>query len=171
MSPTSLEQLVRDARRNNDYSPLVELIPYAKLLGIECLRLGDDMVFRLPANKDNIGNPTLPAVLLVLLAGALLGGGLVARHYRPQLEEALGQLTASRVASGQLEALLDEQQRALAAVRASAERRAKDVEQALGEARAQAAEQYAAAVRLLQEPDIGTDCQAAGAAIDRELGL
>ena len=58
MSPTSLEQLVRDARRNNDYSPLVELIPYAKLLGIECLRLGDDMVFRLPANKDNIGNPT-----------------------------------------------------------------------------------------------------------------
>lgn len=66
----------------------------------------------------------LPAVLLVLLAGALLGGGLVARHYRPQLEEALGQLTASRVASGQLEALLDEQQRALAAVRASAERRA-----------------------------------------------
>ena len=45
MSPTSLEQLVRDARRNNDYSPLVELIPYAKLLGIECLRLGDDMVF------------------------------------------------------------------------------------------------------------------------------
>ena len=68
-------------------------------------------------------------------------------------------------------ALLDEQQRALAAVRASAERRAKDVEQALGEARAQAAEQYAAAVRLLQEPDIGVDCQAAGAAIDRELGL
>ncbi len=113
----------------------------------------------------------LPAVLLVLLAGALLGGGLVARHYRPQLEEALGQLTASRVASGQLEALLDEQQRALAAVRASAETRAKDVEQALGEARAQAAEQYAAAVRLLQEPDIGVDCQAAGAAIDRELGL
>nr|MBF3175643.1 hypothetical protein [Pseudomonas aeruginosa] len=56
-------------------------------------------------------------------------------------------------------------------VRASAERRAKDVEQALGEARAQAAEQYAAAVRLLQEPDIGVDCQAAGAAIDRELGL
>ncbi|MDN9032310.1 hypothetical protein, partial [Enterobacter hormaechei] len=96
---------------------------------------------------------------------------LVARHYRPQLEEALGQLTASRVASGQLEALLDGQQRALAAVRASAERRAKDVEQALGEARAQAAEQYAAAVRLLQEPDIGVDCQAAGAAIDRELGL
>lgn len=96
----------------------------------------------------------LPAVLLVLLAGALLGGGLVARHYRPQLEEALGQLTASRVASGQFEALLDEQQRALAAVRASAERRAKDVEQALGEARAQAAEQYAAAVRLLQNPTL-----------------
>lgn len=113
----------------------------------------------------------LPAVLLVLLAGALLGGGLVARHYRPQLEEALSQLTASRVASGQLEALLDEQQRALAAVRSGAERRAKDAEQALGEARAQAAEQYAAAVRLLQEPDIGVDCQAAGAAIDRELGL
>ncbi len=69
MSPTSLEQLVRDARRNNDYSPLVELIPYAKLLGIECLRLGDDMVFRLPANKDNIGNPTLPAIHGGVIAG------------------------------------------------------------------------------------------------------
>ncbi|MBH4454444.1 PaaI family thioesterase [Pseudomonas aeruginosa] len=69
MSPTSLEQLVRDARRNNDYSPLVELIPYAKLLGIECLRLGDDMVFRLPANKDNIGNPTQPAIHGGVIAG------------------------------------------------------------------------------------------------------
>ncbi|HBQ8682780.1 TPA: hypothetical protein L9A61_005894, partial [Klebsiella pneumoniae] len=78
---------------------------------------------------------------------------------------------ASRVASARCCSSSKASSWPLAAVRASAERRAKDVEQALGEARAQAAEQYAAAVRLLQEPDIGVDCQAAGAAIDRELGL
>ena len=108
-------------------------------------------------------------MLLVLLAGALLGGGLVA-HYRPQLEEALGQLTASRVASGQLELCsMSSSERWRRCGRAPRAR--EDVEQALGGPGAQAAEQYAAAVRLLREPDIGTDCQAAGAAIDRELGL
>lgn len=56
-------------RRAPEHSPLVELIPYAKLLGIECLRLGDDMVFRLPANKNNIGNPTLPAIHGGVIAG------------------------------------------------------------------------------------------------------
>lgn len=50
----------------------------------------------------------LPAMLLVLLVGALLDGGLVARHYRSQLEEVLNQFTASRVANGRFEALLDE---------------------------------------------------------------
>lgn len=45
MSELSLEQLVARAHQQNDYDPLINLIPYAKLLGIECLRLGDDMVF------------------------------------------------------------------------------------------------------------------------------
>jgi acyl-coenzyme A thioesterase PaaI-like protein len=62
MSELNLEQLVARAHQQNDYDPLINLIPYAKLLGIECLRLGDDMVLRLPANRDCIGNPVLPAL-------------------------------------------------------------------------------------------------------------
>ena len=69
MTPLSLGQLVGEARRSKDYNSLVSLIPYAKLLGIECLRLGDDMVFRLPANKDTIGNPILPAIHGGVIAG------------------------------------------------------------------------------------------------------
>lgn len=41
---------------------LLELAPYARLTGIECTRLGDELLFRLPANQDNIGNPILPAL-------------------------------------------------------------------------------------------------------------
>ena len=54
MSGLNLNQLVREAHAQNNYDPLISLMPYAKLLGIECLRMGDDMVFRLPANQDCI---------------------------------------------------------------------------------------------------------------------
>ncbi|WP_151975242.1 PaaI family thioesterase, partial [Acinetobacter junii] len=64
-----LSALVREAHEKNDYDALVRAIPYARLLGIECLRLGDDMVFRLPASKDSIGNPTLPAIHGGVIAG------------------------------------------------------------------------------------------------------
>lgn len=69
MTTPGLNELVRDAHARNDYDGLVSLIPYAKLLGIECLRLGDDLVFRLPANKDSIGNPILPAIHGGVIAG------------------------------------------------------------------------------------------------------
>ena len=69
MTALNLNTLVRQAHEKNDYDALLSLIPYAKLIGIECLRLGDDMVFRLPANKDNIGNPTLPAIHGGVIAG------------------------------------------------------------------------------------------------------
>ena len=69
MSPMNLNQLVAQAHASNDYDVLMGLIPYAKLIGIECLRLGDDMVFRLPASKDTIGNPILPAIHGGVIAG------------------------------------------------------------------------------------------------------
>ncbi|WP_262382654.1 hypothetical protein, partial [Acinetobacter guerrae] len=47
-----LSALVREAHEKNDYDALVRAIPYARLLGIECLRLGDDMVFRLPSQPE-----------------------------------------------------------------------------------------------------------------------
>ncbi|MEN0107832.1 MAG: PaaI family thioesterase [Pseudomonas sp.] len=68
-APLNLSQLVQAAHASNNYDELLELTPYAKLLGIECLRLGDDMVFRIPANKDSIGNPILPAIHGGVIAG------------------------------------------------------------------------------------------------------
>jgi len=65
MSDLNLNELVQHAHANNDYD---SLMPYAKLIGIECLRLGDEMVFRLPQNEDNIGNP-LPAIHGGVIAG------------------------------------------------------------------------------------------------------
>ena len=63
-----LKTLVREAHEKNDYNALIRLVPYASLLGIECLRLGDEMVFRLPQNESNIGNP-LPAIHGGVIAG------------------------------------------------------------------------------------------------------
>ncbi|MBD7977289.1 MULTISPECIES: PaaI family thioesterase [Pseudomonas] len=69
MSPQNFNALVQEANEKNDYSALLDLVPYARLIGIECLRLGDDMVFRLPTNADNIGNPVLPALHGGVIAG------------------------------------------------------------------------------------------------------
>ncbi|WXL27497.1 PaaI family thioesterase [Ectopseudomonas mendocina] len=69
MSALNLNQLVKEAHERDNYDSLIDLMPYAKLLGMECLRLGDDMVFRLPANRDSIGNPTLPALHGGVIAG------------------------------------------------------------------------------------------------------
>lgn len=62
------EQL-QQAHERGDYAPLLHLIPYARLIGVECSRVGDELLFRLPANKDNIGNPLLPAIHGGVIAG------------------------------------------------------------------------------------------------------
>lgn len=65
----SLKETLRQCHENNDFTPLVGSVPYARLLGIGCIKIGNDVVFTLPAQKDNIGNPTLPAI-----HGGVLGG-------------------------------------------------------------------------------------------------
>jgi acyl-coenzyme A thioesterase PaaI-like protein len=62
------EQL-RQAHERGDYGLLLQRIPYAKLIGVECSRLGDELRFCLPANRDNIGNPLLPAIHGGVIAG------------------------------------------------------------------------------------------------------
>ncbi|MBG6288704.1 MULTISPECIES: PaaI family thioesterase [Pseudomonas] len=69
MTTVNIEAMVRAAHESKDYDPLIDAIPYARLLGIRCLRLGDDAIFHLPANPDNIGNPTLPALHGGVIAG------------------------------------------------------------------------------------------------------
>ncbi|WPN56413.1 PaaI family thioesterase [Pseudomonas sp. P9_31] len=68
MTGTFKEQL-QQAHAQGDYTALLQLIPYAELIGVECSRVGDELLFRLPANKDNIGNPLLPAIHGGVIAG------------------------------------------------------------------------------------------------------
>jgi acyl-coenzyme A thioesterase PaaI-like protein len=65
----SLKETLEQCRANNDFTPLVSAVPYARLLGIGCMKAGDEVIFTLPAKQDNIGNPTLPAI-----HGGVLGG-------------------------------------------------------------------------------------------------
>jgi acyl-coenzyme A thioesterase PaaI-like protein len=65
----SFKEQLRQAHEQGEYAPLLKLIPYAGLIGVECSRVGDELLFRLPANKDNIGNPLLPAIHGGVIAG------------------------------------------------------------------------------------------------------
>lgn len=65
----SLEEVLEACRTENNYQKLVDNVPYARLLGIECERMGDEVLFKLPPRESNIGNPTLPAI-----HGGVLGG-------------------------------------------------------------------------------------------------
>lgn len=64
-----LRDLVIKAREANDFQPIIDSIPYASLIGLECERLGSDAIFKLPFSDDNIGNPILPAI-----HGGVIGG-------------------------------------------------------------------------------------------------
>ena len=63
------EAQLRQACEQGDVGGLLALIPYAQLIGVECTRQGDELLFCLPANKDNIGNPLLPAIHGGVIAG------------------------------------------------------------------------------------------------------
>ncbi|KKA07385.1 thioesterase [Pseudomonas ogarae] len=63
------QEHLRRACEQGDYALLLASIPYAQLIGVECTRQGDDLLFCLPANKDNIGNPLLPAIHGGVIAG------------------------------------------------------------------------------------------------------
>lgn len=109
--------------------------------------------------------------LLLVGLGAAGGVWLGARHYRPQLDAALADLVACRAARGELESAVAEQVRQVAALRLAGEQRARDAALAVDRGRQQAAEQYAAAQRLLRERSAGDQCLAAEVVIDQELGL
>ncbi|HCT5748819.1 hypothetical protein [Pseudomonas aeruginosa] len=111
------------------------------------------------------------ACLLLVGLGAAGGVWLGARHYRPQLDAASADLVACRASRGELESAVAEQGLQVAALRLAGEQRARDAAQAVDRGRQQAAEQYAAAQRLLRERSAGDQCLAAEVVIDQELGL
>ena len=62
-------EILRYTQETGDFSRMLESIPYARWISIECDRFGDDLIFRLPAREQNLGNPVLPAI-----HGGVIGG-------------------------------------------------------------------------------------------------
>ncbi|HDZ55139.1 MAG TPA: PaaI family thioesterase [Pseudomonas xinjiangensis] len=69
LEAADIEKLVRQAHDSGDYAPLVAAIPYARLIGVKVEPMGEEVLFRLPISKDNIGNPVLPAIHGGVIAG------------------------------------------------------------------------------------------------------
>ncbi|HGY9636438.1 TPA: hypothetical protein ACOJPK_001875 [Pseudomonas putida] len=117
----------------------------------------------------------LAAVLLgcVLLAGLGGEGGvwLAAGHYRPLLDHANGEVSTCKAARDNLSGLAQEQGKALGDLTMAANARQAGADKAVGEAKASAGIDYAAATRLQQEHTGGDQCAAATSIIDKELGL
>lgn len=65
----SFQNIIQQAQTSGDFQPLVDSIPYAGYIGLEFQRFGDNVIFKLPRNPDNIGNPILPAI-----HGGVIGG-------------------------------------------------------------------------------------------------
>lgn len=117
----------------------------------------------------------LAAILLgcVLLAGLGGAGGiwLAAGHYRPMLDQALKEATTCVAARDNLSGLAADQGKAIGDLALAANERQAGAEKAVGEAKASAGLDYAAANRLQQERTGGDQCAAATSIIDKELGL
>ncbi len=64
-----LTDKILKARQESQFQDLIDAIPYAKRIGVSCVKLGDELIFKLAANKLNIGNPLLPAI-----HGGVIGG-------------------------------------------------------------------------------------------------
>ncbi|MFL1406489.1 PaaI family thioesterase [Marinobacter sp. M1N3S26] len=65
----NMAEVLRETRKTGDFTPLLESIPYAGYIGLQCERFGDDLIFRLPRKDSNLGNPLLPAI-----HGGVIGG-------------------------------------------------------------------------------------------------
>ena len=62
-------EILRYTQETGDFSRMLESIPYARFIGLECDRYGDDLIFRLPKKEENLGNPILPAIHGGVIAG------------------------------------------------------------------------------------------------------
>ncbi|WOT03853.1 PaaI family thioesterase [Shewanella youngdeokensis] len=64
-----IKLILQKAIELNDFGYLLAHVPYAKFIGMKVERFGDELVFKLPAKDDNIGNPVLPALHGGVIAG------------------------------------------------------------------------------------------------------
>ncbi|WP_454869737.1 hypothetical protein [Pseudomonas putida] len=110
------------------------------------------------------------AVLLVLI-GVISGTWATTGHFRPLLDYQQNLSAQCAAARDNLAGLAQEQGKALGDLTLAANARQAGVEKAVGEAKASAGMDYAAATRLQQERTGGDQCAAATSIIDKELGL
>lgn len=62
MSAELLREARRAAREEGRFEPLLELVPYARFLGIRVIRNADDWISHLPFRESLIGNTVIRAV-------------------------------------------------------------------------------------------------------------
>lgn len=60
---------IQAARDDRDLNRLINEVPYAQLIGMHSMNLGEELIFVLPALESNLGNPILPAI-----HGGVIGG-------------------------------------------------------------------------------------------------
>ncbi|AHZ77265.1 MULTISPECIES: hypothetical protein [Pseudomonas] len=108
---------------------------------------------------------------LLILFGMVAGTWFTTSHFRPVLDEEQARVAACTAARDNLAGLAQEQGKALGDLTLAANARQAGAEQAVGEAKASADLDYAAANRLQQERTGGDQCSAANSVIDKELGL
>ncbi|WP_448176907.1 hypothetical protein [Pseudomonas putida] len=108
---------------------------------------------------------------LLILLGVAAGAWVTTSHFRPALDEAQDRVAACTIARDNLAGLAQEQGKALGDLTLAAQARQDRAEQAVGEAKASADLDYAAANRLQQERTGGDQCAAAASIIDKELDL
>lgn len=113
----------------------------------------------------------LLAVVLVLAAGAALGGWLASRHYRPLLDTAQADLATAKAGRNNLEALAGEQGRKLGDLVLAGQEREHRAAQAQADAQELATLDFAAASGLLLGRTGGDPAPAVESIIDQELGL
>jgi len=62
MNGFEFSALYRQARDADDAQIVIDALPYATFLGMQALKTGSGLMFKLPPKKSNIGNPILPAI-------------------------------------------------------------------------------------------------------------
>ncbi|MBV1875285.1 MAG: PaaI family thioesterase [Cycloclasticus sp.] len=72
-----LVEKLNDIKLHHDYEAIVELIPYAKTIGVETSMIGESIVSSLRFIESNIGNPAIPALHGGVIAGFMENAALL----------------------------------------------------------------------------------------------
>ena len=79
--------ILAEAIKQQDFVKLASQIPYAQLIGIRCIPIGENFIFKLPKNEDNLGNPYLPAIHGGVIGGFMETAGILHVMMNTELEK------------------------------------------------------------------------------------